>query len=175
VTAETEHGPSLPVVALPGDSEPPRAIVDRAVEALAVLTLVVITVLLLVNALGRYLFSSPLLWAEEVATSLVIWLTMFGVFITARRRELIRVRSFIEKLSPRAQHAIQVVTELISVVALAYLAWFGLDYLQTFGGDSTPFLGMSKGLFTAAIPIGSAVLALVVIIDLAQPLRSAEE
>jgi TRAP-type C4-dicarboxylate transport system permease small subunit len=172
VTAET--GPTVRVPGLGGGEAQaswPRPFVDRAVEALAVTALVLITVLLLVNALGRYLFSSPLLWAEEVATSLVIWLTMLGMFITARRRELIRVRSFMEKLPPRIQDALDVVTDLISVVSLSYLAWFAISYLQTFGGDTTPFLGLPKGLFTSAIPVGALGLALVVVIDLFQRLR----
>jgi TRAP-type C4-dicarboxylate transport system permease small subunit len=176
VTAETERGTQPVGLGIPGEPDPewPRAFVDRAVEALAVLTLVVITVLLLVNALGRYLFSLPLLWAEEVATSLVIWLTMLGMFITARRRELIRVRSFIQRLPERTQEAIDVVTDLISVISLSYLTWFAFAYLLTFGGDTTPFLGLSKGVFTAAIPIGSAALALIVVFDLAQRFRGAE-
>jgi TRAP-type C4-dicarboxylate transport system permease small subunit len=96
---------------------------------------------------------------------------MLGMFITARRRELIRVRSFMEKLPPRIQDALDVVTDLISVVSLSYLAWFAISYLQTFGGDTTLFLGLPKGLFTSAIPVGALGLALVVVIDLFQRLR----
>jgi len=149
----------------------PRALVDNVVEALAVLSLVVLTVLLLANALGRYLFSIPVLWAEEVATSLVIWLTMFGMFITARRRELIRVRSFTKRLSHRAQDVVDVVTDLISVLSLAYLTWFGISYLATFGGDQSLFLGTPKGMYTSAIPIGATALATLVVIDIVNRFR----
>ena len=155
------------------EAEPsrPRSFVDRSVEGLAVVMLVLVTVLLLANALGRYLLSSPLPWAEEVATSLVVWLSMLGMFITARRREIIRVRSFMQKLSHRTQDALDVVTDLISVVALAYLPWFAFSYLLTFGGDATPLLGTPRGLFTSAIPIGSVGLGLVVLIDIVRRLR----
>jgi TRAP-type C4-dicarboxylate transport system permease small subunit len=149
----------------------PRSFADGVAEALAVVMLVLVTVLLLANALGRYLLSAPLPWAEEVATSLVVWLSMLGMFITARRREIIRVRSFMQKLSHRTQDALDVVTDLISVVALAYLAWFAFSYLLTFGGDATPLLGTPRGLFTSAIPIGSVGLGLVVLIDLVRRLR----
>lgn len=152
-------------------SEAPESLVDRVVEALAVISLVMITLLLLGNALGRYLISKPLPWAEEVATSLVVWLTMFGMFITARRREMIRITAFVRKLNPRTQDLLRLISDVIVVIALAYLTWIGVSYLATFGGDKTPFLRMPKGLFTSAIPVGAAILGIVSLVDIVGRLR----
>ena len=43
---------------------------------------------------------------------------------------------------------------------LAWLAWLGFNYVATFGGDPTPYLALPKGLFTSALWLGSAAVAL---------------
>jgi TRAP-type C4-dicarboxylate transport system permease small subunit len=43
---------------------------------------------------------------------------------------------------------------------LLWLAWLGFNYVTTFGGDPTPYLALPKGLFTSALWIGSAGVAL---------------
>ena len=43
---------------------------------------------------------------------------------------------------------------------LAWLAWLGFNYVLTFGGDRTPYLALPKGLFTSALWLGAAAVAL---------------
>lgn len=148
---------------------PPRSrlvivrVIDHVAEALAALTLGSVTILLFANAAGRYVLSRPIGWAEEVATGLVVWITMLGVFITVRRRELITVLVLVRKLPESAQARLQVAVDLVGAAVLGYLAWLGVDYLTAFGGDRTPYLGFPKGFFTVAIPIGAAATALVLL------------
>lgn len=137
--------------------------IDYFVEALAVTVLTGIVLLLFVNAAGRYLFASPIGWAEEVATGLVVWLAIMGAFISVRRRDLIVVRVVVEKFPARAQRVMSVVTTLVGCLGLAYLAWNGLVYLQTFGGDTTPYLGLPQGFFFAAVPVGVTAIILALI------------
>jgi TRAP-type C4-dicarboxylate transport system permease small subunit len=141
-------------------------LVDRVVEMLAATTLAGITLLMFANATSRYLFSAPIGWTEEIVTGLLLWLTMFGLFIGVRRRELIIIRVFTRRLTLRNQTRTKMFADAVTAVIFAHLAWVGLQYLLTFGSDASAYLRLPKGFFTAAIPIGAIAVALTLLLQM---------
>lgn len=141
-------------------------IVDRTVEMLAALTLAAITVIMFANAFSRYLLNSPFGWAEEIVTGLLLWLVMFGLFIGIRRRDLIIIRVLVGRFRLRNQVRFKIMADVISALVLGHLAWFGLQYLLTFGGDASAYLRIPKGFFTAALPVGAAAAAIALVLQL---------
>jgi TRAP-type C4-dicarboxylate transport system permease small subunit len=73
---------------------------------------------------------------------------------------MIRIEFFRGRLSPPLRRLADVVAQLLGAVMLAWLAWLGFGYVSTFGGDRTPYLALPKGLFTSALWIGAAAVAL---------------
>lgn len=141
-------------------------IIDRVAEFLAAATLAAITLILFWNATSRYLLDAPLGWAEEIVTGLLLWLITFGLFIAARRRELILIRVVVRRMSIRAQVRLKMVTDLLAAVVLMHLSWVGLQYLMKFGSDTSAYLRLPKGFFTAALPVGVAAVALALVFQL---------
>jgi TRAP-type C4-dicarboxylate transport system permease small subunit len=69
--------------ALPLTRSPPIvAAVDRAVgralETICVVLLVVETLILFAGVIWRYLLHKPLVWSDELASTLFLWLGMLG-------------------------------------------------------------------------------------------------
>lgn len=141
-------------------------VIDRTVEMLAALTLAAITVIMFANASSRYLLNSPLGWAEEIVTGLLLWLVMFGLFVGIRRRELIIIRVLVGRFRLKSQVRFKIMADLISALVLGHLAWFGLQYLLTFGGDASAYLRIPKGFFTAALPVGAAAATIALVLQL---------
>ena len=135
-------------------------VVNRAVELLGVGLLGGIFAIVLVNALSRYALNHSFVWAEEVVISLVPWLAVTGLFLSVRRRQMIRIEFFLEKFPPPVRRSLAILAELLGAVMLAWLAWLGFNYVATFGGDPTPYLALPKGLFTSALWLGAAAVAL---------------
>ncbi len=92
--------------------------------------------------------------------SLVPWLAVTGLFLSVRRRQLIRIEFFLDRFSPVLRRLLAALGQLLGAVMLAWLAWLGFRYVATFGGDRTPYLALPKGLFTSALWIGAAAVAL---------------
>ena len=114
-----------------------------------------------VNALSRYALDYSFVWAEEVVISLVPWLAVTGLFLSVRRRQMIRIEFFLDKFPPAGPaRRSRPSAELLGAVMLAWLAWLGFNYVATFGGDPTPYLALPKGLFTSALWLGAAAVAL---------------
>lgn len=140
--------------------------------ALGAATLAVITALVFTNGSLRYLFNFGIIWADEIVIALVPWLTMIGMFLSVRRREIIRITHFADRLPERLRRFIGAFADLLSAASFAYLAFFSLDYLALFGGDKTIYLKIPKGWFVSAMVIGSVLLALAFLVDFLRGLRA---
>ena len=73
---------------------------------------------------------------------------------------MIRIEFFLDKFPPVSHRILSLLADLLGALMLAWLAWLGFNYVATFGRDPTPYLALPKGLFTSALWIGSAVVAL---------------
>lgn len=133
---------------------------DHLVEFLGAAMMLAITGILFANAVGRYAFRSPVIWSDEVATSMIIWVAVVGMLISLRRGELLTVAVLTNKLTPNQRRYMQALSSLLSAAAFGYLAWLGWTYLEAFGGDLTPYLRWPKGLFSSAIPIGIGLMTI---------------
>jgi TRAP-type transport system small permease protein len=135
-------------------------VINRAVELLGVGLLGGILAIVFANALSRYMLDYSFVWAEEVVISLVPWLAVTGLFLSVRRRQMIRIEFFLDRFPPPVRRLLAVLAELLGAIMLAWLAWLGFNYVATFGGDPTPYLALPKGLFTSALWLGAAAVAL---------------
>lgn len=139
----------------------PRAdvIVNRVAEALGVALLGAVVLIVFVNAAMRYLVDTSIIWAEEVVLGLVPWLAMVGLFLAIRRQTTIRIDYFFNRFPAPLRRALTMLGESWSAAAFAYLAWVSISYLELFGGDRTPYLGVPKGIFAAALVVGGVAAA----------------
>lgn len=129
-------------------------IVNRCAEAAGVVLLGSVVLIVFVNAVLRYLANTSIIWAEEVVLGLIPWLAMVGLFLAIRRQTTIRIDYFFERLPGPLQSGLTVLAHAWSAVVFAYLAVVSIDYLQLFGGDRTPYLGVPKGIFAVALVVG---------------------
>src|SRR6218665_2894308 len=61
--------------------------------------MLVIMALLLTAVLSRYLFSSPIVWIDEIVSMSFIWLCMMGTALAMHRNEHLRLGLFVDRLS----------------------------------------------------------------------------
>jgi TRAP-type C4-dicarboxylate transport system permease small subunit len=146
--------------------------INRAAEFIGVVMLATIVLLVFANAVGRYLAATPLIWAEELVIAVIPWLAMSGVFLSVRRRHVIRLDYFVAGLPERARGAINVFVAILSAAAFTGLAFYSFQYLSLFGADTTIYLHLPTGWFKSAMLIGAAAGALAFLVGLVQDRRS---
>lgn len=134
-------------------------VINKVVEVAGVSVLVTIVLIIFSNAVGRYAFNTTLIWGDELVLSLLPWLGMLGMFLSIRRRQVIRIDFFIS-LMPKALHRIfEVLGSAFASAAFLYLAIISVQYLQLFGTDQTIYLQIQKGWFMSAMVIGPVLAA----------------
>src|ERR1700691_4712175 len=56
--------------------------------------------ILFAGVVARYIFNAPLVWSDELASTLFLWLAMLGAVVAFRRDEHMRMTSAVGVLSP---------------------------------------------------------------------------
>ncbi len=135
-------------------------IVNGAAEAFGAALLVSVFLIVFLNALGRYVTGHALPWGEEVVIGVVPWISVTGLFLSVRRRELIRITYFEERLSPRTRTVITFAAQILCCGLFGLIAFLALGHVTRFGGDMTPVLGLPKGLTYSAMLVGGVAVAL---------------
>lgn len=145
--------------------------INRTAELIGVATLAMIVLLVFINAVGRYVWATPIIWAEELVIAIIPWLAMSGVFLSVRRRRVIRLDYFVAGLPSHLRNAINVFVAVLSAAAFTALAFYSFQFVSLFGGDTTVYLRLPTGWFKAAMLIGSVAAAVAFLVGMAQEHR----
>jgi tripartite ATP-independent transporter DctM subunit len=136
------------------------------VAAAAALLVVAEIIVLFAGVSARYFFQRPLIWSDEFAGILFLWLAMLGAVVAFQRGEHMRMTAFVGKIDPRRR----VFFDLLAIAApLAFLVLV-LDPAYEFASDeafvSTPALDISNLWRAAALPVGLGLMLLVALLRL---------
>lgn len=148
--------------------------VNTVAEVAGVAVLGVIVFLVFFNAVGRYAFQYTFIWGDEMVLSLLPWLGMLGMFLSIRRRQIIRIDIFAANAPPPLRRALDVFANVFAAAAFLYLAVISFQYLQLFGGDRTIYLRLHKGWFMSAMVIGPAIATAAYLLALVEDRRTRE-
>lgn len=127
---------------------------EKSVEVVTASVLVAEVVLLFVGIIARSVFHSSLIWSDELASILFLWLAMLGSALAVQRSCHMRLTFFVSKLSPRAQAWTETLAVGITAVLLAIVLHPSFDYVEDQGFVETPALGWSGTVRALALPVG---------------------
>ncbi len=141
--------------------------VGRALELACVALLVVETLILFAGVIARYVLHQPLVWSDELASTLFLWLGMLGAALAIRRNENLRMNTVVNRLP----HALRVFAEPLSLaVMLAFVALVlpaSIEHVQMEMIVITPTLEISSSWRAAAMPAALVLMALFLVLRMA--------
>lgn len=130
----------------------------------AVIVTVAILVLDVLWGVGtRFVLESPSRWTEEVATFLLIWVSLLGAAVAFDRQEHLGVDYFVNKMDPGAQLILGVVVQVVILLFTASAMVYGGYVLVSetlHAGQLTPALGMKMGYVYLAVPVSGVFIML---------------
>jgi tripartite ATP-independent transporter DctM subunit len=138
----------------------------RAVELVAALLIAAEIVILFAGVISRYFLQAPLVWSDELASLLFLWLASLGAVVAFRRNQHMRMTALVGMTSLR----VRAFLEAISIgAALAFLL-FMIEPAYEFASEeidvTTPALELSNAWRAAALPVGLVLMAIVALIQL---------
>lgn len=144
--------------------------VDRAIEAAACLAVVLLLGCVAAGVVTRGM-GDPLVWTDEVARFLMVWLAALGWMLACRRRLHVRIRFFQDKL-PRAGHrAVEVAIQAAQILFGLVVAGCGVELvLRNWELEATTVPVSMAWMYVPLVPAG-LVLAAQAAAELAEQAR----
>jgi len=146
------------------------AVLGTLVEFPAALLVLVEVVVLLMGVIWRYVLHKPLIWSDELASILFLWLAMLGSVVALRRGEHMRMTAIVGALSPRARAFLDLIAIAAALAFLALVLHPAYEYAADEVFVTTPALEIANSWRAAALPVG---IALMFLFGLIQIFRSA--
>jgi TRAP-type C4-dicarboxylate transport system permease small subunit len=150
------------------------AAVGHATEVPAAILVAVEIVVLFAGVVSRYVFRAPLVWSDELASILFLWLAMLGSVIAFRRGEHMRMTALVNGAAPRLQAFLDVVAVAAALAFLLLILGPALDYAEDEMFIVTPALEIPNVWRAAALPVGSGLMILVALLRLLRSGRLAD-
>ncbi|WP_229779554.1 TRAP transporter large permease [Pseudomonas matsuisoli] len=142
--------------------------VMNVVGFLAVALLVIETCVLLAGVFFRYVLHSPLIWSDELASSLFIWLAMFGAVLALDRGEHMRMSAIVNKLPESWRGFCETLSAMIVCLFVAMIISPAMQHSHEQMWITTPALGIPDGVRAAALPTGAVLMLLAAVARMAK-------
>lgn len=114
------------------------------------------SVIVFANVVLRYTSGDSILWSEEVARYLMIWLTYLGIGPVLRLGGHMAIDTLQDAVGePRAKYLRALIVALMLGFCLV-LVFVGVDFVERTWVQSTPVTDIPFSFIAAAIPVGFA-------------------
>ena len=138
----------------------------RIVEIPVALLVVAEIIILFAGVVSRYGFHSPLIWSDELASILFLWLAMLGSVIALQRNEHMRMTAVVAKCGPAVRAFLDLVATTSALAFLLMVAWPSWEYAYEESFITTPALQISNSWRAAALPVGIGLMAIFALLRL---------
>lgn len=143
----------------------PSSVVERSIqwidhwmglitEAVASVLVIVETCLLFSGVVARYVFHRPIVWSDEMAGAIFLWLSMLGAVIALRRGEHMCFGALAARASSKVQVVLQTLVLACTVVMLCLLLRPTMDYTEDESFAVMPNLGLPVSWRVFGIELG---------------------
>ena len=138
------------------------ALLDRIVAATCGFALILVTAVVFLNALGRYLFSFSLLGGEEFARLLTIVICYLATASLLRRDGHVSVDMLVRIATPNLQRVMRGAVALVGLVVMLFLAKAAWDLVlfSAGTGQRSTTLPVPRYFFFLPIAIGASLSVL---------------
>ena len=138
------------------------------VEFVAALLVVAEIVILFSGVVSRYVLQLPLVWSDELASILFLWLSMLGAVVALRRGGHMRMTALVAKASETSRAFLEILAIVASLAFLLLIVWPGWEFARDEAMITTPALEIPNAWRAAALPVGCGLMILTALLRLAR-------
>jgi TRAP-type C4-dicarboxylate transport system permease small subunit len=123
------------------------------------------------NVLARYLFNSPIEWAEELSRYAFVWLVFLGAAACTKRKRHIVIENLVLVCPGRVQSLLRVLAHLATLVLMTVVLLYGWKLMRN-ATQSTATLMIPKAFVYSVIPFTALSIILYSVGDLLQDAKA---
>src|SRR6201995_5160512 len=143
-----------------------EAVLGTLVEIPAAILVVAEIVILFAGVVSRYVMHAPLIWSDELASILFLWLAMLGAVVAFRRAEHMRMTAVVASAGPKMWAYLDVVATCAALAFLLMILRPAYEYAYEESFITTPALQIPNTWRAAALPVGTGLMAVFALLRL---------
>ncbi len=110
--------------------------------------------------IARYSFHRPLIWADELASTLFVWLSVLGAVLAMRRNAHMRLTTFIVGAGLVLRQKIETAILLVVAAFVLLIIYPAIEYAIDEAIVRTPGLDISNSWRSSAVAAGAILIAI---------------
>lgn len=138
---------------------------DRLVEAtewLAAAALASMVAVVLLGVFYRYVLGAALVWYDEFASYLLVWLSFVGAVVVSHRRRHIGFDLVVQRSPPGVRRVLELAAETCVLAVQLVLLVYGWRLARSMGDETATSLAWVRMTWVyAVLPASGALMALV--------------
>jgi tripartite ATP-independent transporter DctM subunit len=143
-------------------------LIGRLAEVIGSAIVVAETIILFAGVVSRYVFNSPIIWTDELANFLFLWLSMIGTVVALRRNEHMRLTTLVNWVRPGLGKWFNSVAALVVIAFVVEILLPAYEYTRDQQFTELTTLGISEGWRAASILVGMSLAAVIAILRLVE-------
>lgn len=131
---------------------------NRGVEIIIGILLAVMSIVIFMQVVFRYIVGSSLSWSEEFGRYLLVYLSFLGASVAVKRNSHIGIE-FIVKLLPRSVAKVtEWVAKVLSLIFFLIMIVYGSKVVKVTMMQTSPAMHIKMGYIYSAIAIGGFIM-----------------
>ncbi len=135
----------------------------------------VMGIVLALQIFMRYVLNHPLVWSEELARYLFVWVTFIGASYGVRHKIHISMEVLFIRLPQKAKFAVTVLTNILSIAVFAYLIPWGFAFVQDQKNILSSAMQIPMSWVFISVPVGCFIVCLRLLGDTVRVIRTKGE
>ena len=140
----------------------------RIVEFPAAVLVAVEIGVLFAGVISRYVVRKPLVWSDELASILFMWLAMLGAVVAFEKSAHMRMTALVTRFQPARRGSAEILALVVPIVFLAFVFPPALEYARGEADITTPALEIANAWRASALPVGIGLMIVFAVLQLAQ-------
>lgn len=131
----------------------------KALEWFAIICMVVLTIIVFVDVILRYIFKQGFSWSQEVATLMLVWFSLIGMAIGVLEKIHISIEMFTAKLPERAIRVLESVDHILIAVFGGAMVYYGLLIMNMTKLSTLPATKLPSSVLYVILPLSGLLVA----------------
>lgn len=140
-----------------------KVLVSSLLKWILTFMLLALSLVTFAQIISRYFFKFPLVWAEEFALLMMVWITFLGSALILEKLEHISIDFLVDRFNERVQSVVFIIGYSFVLVLNMVFVIGGWEVIQTTKHSVLPGMNVSVAWLYSAVFIGGLLSSLIIL------------
>lgn len=132
----------------------------KALEWFAMICMVILTIIVFIDVILRYVFKQGFPWTQEMATLMLVWFSFIGMAIGVLERIHISIEMFTSKLPEKAISVLDSINHVLIAVFGGAMIYFGIVIMNMTKLSTMPATKLPSAVLYVILPLSGILILL---------------